>query len=71
MKIKRIKSQHRRDFQAVYECEHCGHEEDGYGYDDANFHQNVIPKMTCPKCGKGAADDYRPLGTKYPAGAVV
>ena len=71
MRIKRIKSQHRRDFQAVYECEFCGHEEDGYGYDDSNFHENVIPKMTCYKCGKEAGDDYRPLTTKYPDGTVV
>lgn len=44
MKIKTIESQHRRDFYAIYECEHCGHEHKGSGYDDANFHQNVVPK---------------------------
>ena len=66
MKIKRIINQHRRDFDAEYECEHCGHIEVGYGYDDANFHNNVIPKMKCEKCGKTAGDDYRPLATKYP-----
>jgi len=71
MKIKTITSQSRRDFQAVYECEHCGATENGYGYDDDNFHQNVIPKMTCSKCGKGRADDYRPLATKYAAWEVV
>lgn len=26
----------------------------------------VIPNKVCPKCGKKAADDYRPLATKYP-----
>ena len=66
MKIKKIKSQNRRDFTAVYECEHCGDEKDDSGYDDANFHQNVIPKMVCGKCGKQADDNYRPLATKYP-----
>jgi transcription elongation factor Elf1 len=71
MKIKKIKSQSRRDFQAVYECEHCGATTEGYGYDDSNFHQNVIPKMTCGKCGKTASDDYRPLTTKYPDGFTV
>lgn len=71
MKIKKITSQHRRDFQAIYECEHCGYEESGYGYDDANFHNNVIPKMTCSKCGKGQANDYRPLTTKYPEEMIV
>ena len=71
MKIKTITYQHRRDFTAIYECEHCGHEQKGHGYDDANFHQNVIPAKVCGKCGKSAGDDYRPLATKYPAGMTV
>ena len=71
MKIKTITSQHRRDFYAVYECEHCGGTHDGSGYDDANFHQNVIPAMKCSGCGKTAGDEYRPLATKYPEGATV
>ena len=71
MKIKTITDQNRRDFHAIYECEHCGHEAESYGYDDANFHQNVIPKMKCKKCGLTAGDDYRPLTTKYPEGQVV
>jgi len=65
MKIKTIKSQSRRDFTAIYECEHCGATVEGYGYDDANFHQNVIANMACNQCGKKASDDYRPLVTKY------
>lgn len=52
MKIKKITGQHRRDFRAVYECQHCGHEEKGSGYDDAHFHNNVIPAMVCKECGK-------------------
>lgn len=71
MKIKTITDQHRRDFQAIYECEHCGFTEKGYGYDDDNFHRNVIPKMTCKKCGQSAPDDFRPMGTKYAADAVI
>ena len=71
MKIKTIESQSRRDFRAIYECEHCGHTEKSTGYDDANFHQNVIPKMKCEKCGKKASDEYRPLATKYPEGYQV
>ena len=66
MKIKKIKSQNRRDFTAVYECEHCGYEEESYGYDDTNFHHNVIPKKVCSKCGNQASENYRPLATKYP-----
>jgi hypothetical protein len=71
MKIKTLVSQHRRDFTAVYECEHCGHTHKGSGYDDDNFHQNVIPLMACPECSKTAGYEYRPLTTKYPAGTVV
>ena len=67
MIIKKIISQNRRDFYAIYECEHCGHTHEGSGYDDDNFHQNVIPKMKCPACGKMADANYRPLTTKYPA----
>ena len=71
MKIKTITNQNRRDFTAVYICEHCGAEETGYGYDDDNFHRNVIPNKECKACGKKSPEDYRPLGTKYPAYAVV
>lgn len=65
MRIKEITSQIRRDFRAIYECEHCGATKAGGGYDDANFHQNVIPDMVCPVCNKKAAETYRPLATKY------
>tara|TARA_R110000824_G_scaffold29245_1_gene97587 strand:+ start:827 stop:1045 length:219 start_codon:yes stop_codon:yes gene_type:complete len=72
MKIKRIVSQHRRDFYAIYACEHCeAVSEESYGYDDKNFHENVIPKMVCNSCGKTAGDDYRPLATKYDEGFVI
>ena len=71
MKIKEITYQTRRDFHAVYECEHCGATKRGWGYDDTNFHMNVIPLMKCAKCGKTAADNYRPLATKYPDGQQV
>lgn len=55
MRIKTKISQHRRDFRAVYVCEHCGHEMESHGYDDAYFHQNVIPDMRCGECGRKAA----------------
>lgn len=74
MKIKQITYQHRRDFTADYECEGCGHVSKGQGYDDANFHQNVIPAMHCTKCGKTSAEcgvEYRPLTTKYPEGFQI
>ena len=71
MKIKTITEQRRRDFQAIYVCEHCGVEKVGLGYDDANFHQNVIPAMKCTSCNKTSGDDYRALTTKYPEGQTV
>ena len=71
MKIKKILSQHRRDFKAVFECEHCGNEETMGGYDDAYYHKNVIPGFECKRCGKTAGDDYRPLATKYAEGVQV
>ena len=71
MKIKNIISQHRRDFTAIYECEHCSHEHKGSGYDDQYFHQTVIPDKKCPDCGKTAGEEYRPLAPKYPAHKVV
>jgi len=71
MRIKEITSQYRRDFHAIYECEHCGTTIKSYGYDDAYFHQNVIPAMKCSHCGKAASENYRPLATKYPEGTTV
>lgn len=72
MKIKKITSQYRRDFYAIYECEHCGHNtKERSGYDDSYFHKEVIPKMKCEQCGKTADENYRPLSTKYPDGMQV
>lgn len=71
MKIKEILHQYRRDFQAIYECEHCGATRKGGGYDDDFFHENVIPSMKCEKCGKVASENYRPLKPKYPEGFQI
>ena len=71
MKIKRILSQHRRDFRAIYECEHCEYTEEAPGYDDDNFHRNVIPHMQCPVCKKVSPDTYRPIDTKYAEHTLV
>lgn len=57
MKIKEVTSQNRRDFYAIYVCEECNHEtKKQSGYDDRNFHDNVIPKMKCTECGKSRED---------------
>lgn len=71
MRIKTIIRQHRRDFTAIYECEHCGREGEGDGYDDRHFHEEVIPAIKCAKCGKAADSNYRPLATKYSDGENV
>ena len=71
MKIKEILTQHRRDFRAIYECEHCGNENESYGYDDTNFHQNVIPNMKCKECGKIAPKNHRPLAPKHSEGVTI
>lgn len=65
MKIQKIISQHRRDFSAILVCEHCGATDTCNGYDDANYHQNVIPKRKCKVCGKIAPETHRPLAPKY------
>lgn len=71
MRIREIKSQTRRDFTAIFECQHCGHTEEDSGYDDDYFHRKVVPEMVCKQCGKKAPDDFRPMGTKYDANQVV
>lgn len=71
MKIKEITEQNRRDFTAIYECENCGHTQKGNGYDDRNFHDNVVPMMVCPACGASAPASYRPLATMYEEGQEV
>lgn len=71
MKIKEITRQNRRDFSAIYICEYCKNETNSSGYDDENFHNNVIPKMICKKCGKTAKDNYRPLAPKYSKEMVI
>jgi len=71
MKIKTILSQHRRDFKAIYECEHCGFTFTRSGYDDHNFHHNVIPSWECKECGKKAEENYRPLEPKYKPYEIV
>ena len=71
MKIKTITSRNRRDFNAIYECEHCGAEEKSSGYDDSYFHSNVIPKMECKKCGEKSLNTFKPLTPKYSSNEVV
>ena len=75
MKINNIFNQYRRDFRADYKCENCGHiEYNKYGYDDTNFHENVIPNMKCKKCGISRNDlkiKTEKVITKYPEGYQI
>lgn len=71
MKIKKILRQVRRDFTASYECEHCGDEYEGTGYDDSYYHRSVVPAMKCRKCDKTAGADYRPPATKHDDSVMV
>ena len=58
MKIKKITSEHRNDFSAVIECEHCGGTAKlTSGYHDNYYHAHVIPAMTCQACGKNRAGE--------------
>ena len=53
MKIISIIYQHRRDFTADIICEGCGNRELlTTGYDDRNYHDNVMPNMKCSACGE-------------------
>jgi len=57
MEIKEIKNQIRNDFTWIGECEHCGHTHKyTSGYDDNNYHDNVIPNMKCKVCHKSSND---------------
>ena len=71
MKIKEILEQNRRDFKATLICEHCDSEQKLYGYDDDNFHENVIPRIKCVSCEKISPITYRPLATKHKSHEVI
>jgi transcription elongation factor Elf1 len=70
MEIKKIISQTRRDFTALYVCQHCGHEQTGSGYDDTYFHTQVIPNIKCGNCSKSGGP-YVPREPKYPEGMDI
>ena len=72
MFIKKVIWQHRRDMKVLYECEHCGNCYEDSAYDDANFHNNVVPCIRCSKCGKTANKDNTLIHkTKYPEDLIV
>ena len=44
----------RNDFKAVYQCDQCNHEQEGWGYADSFFYSTVMPNAICPKCGRNS-----------------
>lgn len=60
MRIERITWQHHNDYVADMVCEHCAAKDvDKCGYNDANYHNNVIPRFYCQSCGKNRAGDMK------------
>lgn len=57
MKIHHIRDRIRNDIFGVMICEHCRNTDRFVGYDDAYYHNNVIPKLKCKACGKDRAGD--------------
>ncbi len=58
MKLIDVTWQHRFDFRGILQCEHCEHTQSmDHGYDDANFHNNVIPAIVCIQCGKRRTEE--------------
>ena len=55
--IKEITNQIRNDLYGVLECEGCHATEKLVGgYDDDNWHDNVLPNRKCKACGKSARE---------------
>lgn len=60
MRIKEITNQYGRDLYGKLECEHCGAVEKlSGGYDDANWHDRVLPARHCGKCGKNRTGEVK------------
>lgn len=56
LKIKEITDRLGRDFTATIECEHCSNlQQLTTGYDDAFYHDKVIPSIFCNHCGLNRA----------------
>lgn len=75
MKIVKITSQSRRDFRADMKCEFCNAGSKlTNGYDDRNYHDNVIPNMKCKICDKSTVSeggDIDKTQTKYSDNQIV
>lgn len=67
MRIAEILWSHRNDYKALMVCEHCGHEQtDDAGYNDAFYHQRVIPAMHCGWCGLDREGNQKSVPSSTP-----
>lgn len=70
MRIKEITDRLSNDIFGILECEHCGATRKFTGYDDENYHKNVLPSFCCNKCGRNRLGE-RPNASKYRKKPVV
>jgi len=74
MRLIEITYQSRRDFEGNYKCENCGNIDKYRGYDDRNYHDNVMPEIRCPKCKQSTNSlglPHQYVATKYPEGFQI
>lgn len=58
MKIYALNPGNGRDLYGRLLCEHCGRNEKlSGGYNDAHWHNNVLPAFHCKGCGKNRAGE--------------
>ena len=68
MEIKTYTFEHRNDFKAILECEHCGHEQPlNNGYNDDFYFEHVLPKIACKSCGRSTNEAHDPAVNGVPA----
>lgn len=60
MFVKLVTDRNRNDFWYTGECEHCGHERKNMsGYNDAYYHEQVVPSLRCASCGLNRAGEKK------------
>ena len=52
MIIKEMLIQDDKEFKAIFTCEFCDNHVIKRGYNNKDFHDNIIPNVKCEKCGK-------------------
>jgi transcription elongation factor Elf1 len=56
MKIKKKTYLAKKDYQAVMECENCGHNQLQSGFDDYYYDTQIIPQVKCKMCKKSTSE---------------